>query len=375
MNKIPFNRPYLTGEEQRYIQDALTLRALSGNNNYTQKCAEWLENTLGTVKAFLTPSCTASLEMCAILLDIRPGDEVIVPSFTFVSTANAFVLRGAVPVFVDIDPVTLNISPECVRAAITHKTKAVIAVHYAGHACDMAALQNICADYGLFLIEDAAQAILSKDSDGRYLGTIGDLGCLSFHETKNIICGEGGALLVNNESLIERAHIIQEKGTNRAQFLNGHIDKYTWRDIGSSFYPAEIVAAFLYAQLTKAFLITEERRKLWARYHASLSELSSPHFRLPQIDYSSPSNNAHIYFIMTNSAQHRARIIEGLARHSVMAVFHYIPLHCSPAGNKLGRTHGELPITQAVSDCLLRLPLWIGLDTDIVAYSLSLIHI
>lgn len=371
MISIPFNKPFLTGDEMRYIQQSILSSSFSGNNYFTTKCTQWLEKTLGTPKALLTHSCTAALEMCALLLDIKPGDEVIVPSYTFVSTVNAFVLRGAVPVFVDIEPISLNISITSIILSITDKTKVIVAVHYAGHSCNMNELRNICADYEIFLVEDAAQAILSKDSEGSYLGTIGDLGCLSFHETKNIISGEGGALLINNPALIERAHVIQEKGTNRTQFLNGQIDKYTWRDLGSSFYPNDITAAFLYAQLQKASYITEQRKKLWSRYHQGLKKLDSSEFSLPAMDYSSDSNNAHIYYVMINSANSRPALINELKQQSIMAVFHYIPLHSSPAGLKYGRFSCKMNITEDVSARLLRLPLWIGLEPDLVIEALG----
>lgn len=371
MISIPFNKPFLTGNEIKYIQQSILSSSLSGNNYFTIKCTQWLEETLGTPKALLTHSCTAALEMCALLLDIRPGDEIIVPSYTFVSTVNAFVLRGAVPVFVDIEPTTLNISITSIVSSITDKTKVIVAVHYAGHSCDMNELRNICADYEIFLVEDAAQAILSKDSEGSYLGTIGDLGCLSFHEAKNIISGEGGALLINNPELIERAHVIQEKGTNRTQFLNGLVDKYTWRDLGSSFYPNDITAAFLYAQLQKASYITEQRKKLWSKYHEGLTRLNSSEFSLPTIDYSSGRNNAHIYYVMINSAISRPALISELKRQSIMAVFHYIPLHSSPAGARFGRFSCKMNVTEDVSARLLRLPFWIGLEPDLVIEALG----
>ena len=371
MTKIPFNKPYLTGYESRYIEKALENGYLSGNNQFTHKCSKWIETTLGTPKALLTPSCTAALEMCAILADIREGDEIIMPSFTFVSTANAFVLRGGIPVFVDIDPLSLNIAPDKARRAITERTKAIVVVHYAGHSCDMSEFQSICSDNNILLIEDAAQAILSRDCEGRYLGTVGDLGCLSFHETKNIICGEGGALLVNNQSLIERAQIIQEKGTDRCRFLSGFTDKYTWRDIGSSFYPNEITSAFLYAQLQMSDVITQKRRELWAAYHKELSSISTSKFRLSIIDYSTEDNNSHIYYIVAKDLNVRSEIISLLRERSIMSVFHYIPLHSSPGGKKYGRSFGELEVTDFIAERLLRLPLWIGVDTSEVIKAIA----
>ncbi len=370
MELIPFNKPYLTGRERLYIDDALASGSLSGNSTYAQKSSCWLESNLGTVKSLITPSCTASLEMCALLLDIQPYDEVILPSFTFVSTANAFVLRGAVPVFVDIDPVTLNICPNAVQRAITSHTKAVVAVHYAGHSCQMQQLASICSANGIALIEDAAQAILSKSSDGRYLGTIGDLGCLSFHETKNIISGEGGALLINNPELIDRAHTIQEKGTNRRQFLSGNSDKYTWHDVGSSYYPCELTAAFLYSQLECSFDITSKRRAIWSHYYERLSDLSRFSSKLPRINYAQSTDNAHIFYILLKNSSERQHVIDELKRQAIMAVFHYIPLHSSPAGTKYGRTCGEMTVTDDISSRLLRLPIWIGLNPDIITEAL-----
>jgi len=310
--------------------------------------------------------------MCAILIDIKPGDEVILPSYTFVSTANAFVLRGAVPVFVDIDPFTLNISPKEIQSAITAKTKAVVVVHYAGKACDMRIIMSICQSHNIYLIEDAAQAILSYSSDcEKYLGTIGHLGCLSFHETKNIICGEGGALLVNDSNLIERAQIIQEKGTDRTKFLLGFVDKYTWRELGSSYYPSEITAAFLYAQLEEAHRIILQRKSIWKRYHEALSSMKPSKFLLPYEDYSTATNNAHIYYLLAETADARRMFIEYLKCLGIMAVFHYVPLHASYAGQKYGRTHGSLNVTQTISDTLIRLPLWVGLDPLLVCQAID----
>jgi len=371
MTRIPFNRPFLTGNESTYISEALASGQLSGNGSFADKCTNWLEEFIQSPRAFLTNSCTAALEMCAVLIGIEPGDEVILPSFTFVTSATSFVLRGAVPVFVDIDPNTLNMSAEAAENAITSKTKAIIAVHYAGHDCNIRALRDICTTNGIFLIEDAAQAILSLDSDGRPLGQSGDLACFSFHETKNIMCGEGGALLVNNLELIDRAEVVYEKGTNRSRFLAGMIDKYTWRDIGSSYYPGEITAAFLYSQLQAAHEITSMRRLLWASYHAHLKEISTRRFSLPAISYDSQSNNAHIYYIIANSLHERNAIIDYLRKKMIMAVFHYIPLHTSPAGRKFGRAFGDLHVTNMVSERLVRLPLWIGLETRRVTNALE----
>jgi dTDP-4-amino-4,6-dideoxygalactose transaminase len=371
MNKIPFNKPFLTGNEVTLISEAIASRELSGNGSFTNKCTNWLEETIRVQKAFLTNSCTAALEMSAVLIDIQPGDEVILPSFTFVTSATSFVLRGAVPVFVDIDPISLNMSAEAAEQAITSKTKAIVAVHYAGHDCNIRGLKDLCNTNDIFLIEDAAQAIISLDSTGCPLGQAGDLACFSFHETKNIMCGEGGALLINNTELIERAEVVYEKGTDRSRFLAGHIDKYTWRDIGSSYYPSEITAAFLFAQLEAAREITSMRRSLWSSYHIHLSEIAGRYFTLPAIPYNSQRNNAHIYYIMANDLNQRNAIIDYLKGKMIMAVFHYIPLHSSPAGRRYGRTSGDLQVTNTVSQRLVRLPLWIGLETSRVTKALE----
>jgi dTDP-4-amino-4,6-dideoxygalactose transaminase len=360
--RIPFGKPFLVGKELFYIAQAVMSGSISGDGEFTQKCQRWLEQHLKCHKALLTHSCTAALEMVAILTDIGAGDEVIMPSFTFVSTANAFVLRGGVPVFVDIRPDTLNIDETLVEAAITPRTKAIVAVHYAGRACAMQALQTIAKRHGLLLIEDAAQAILSSDND-RALGTIGDLGCLSFHETKNVICGEGGALLINNPELLARAEIIWQKGTNRKAFLRGQVDKYTWVDIGSSFLPNELSAAFLYAQLENAGKINAHRRTLYRAYTELLSPLAEQgYFTLPEFRDES-SSNAHIFFILTRSENERNALIQYLDENGITAVFHYIPLHNSPAGMRLGRSSGKLPVTEDISARLLRLPLYSELNS------------
>ncbi len=352
--KIPFNRPFIVGRELDYITDAVAKGRLSGDGEYTHRCQEWLEANLGCAKALLTHSCTGALEMAALLCGIAPGDEVIMPSFTFVSTANAFALRGAVPVFVDIRPDTLCLDESALKTALTSNTKAVVPVHYAGNAPDMEALLTFAATHDLRVIEDAAQALLCSDQD-RYLGTLGQLGAVSFHETKNIICGEGGALLINDPRMVEKAEIIWEKGTNRKKFFRGEVDKYTWVDLGSSFLPSELTAAFLWAQLEAAQQINTTRKQLWDRYREKLQPLAQKGFiELPR--KSSP--NGHLFYILTNSLAARTDLINHLKGLGILAVFHYMPLHQSPAGGKFGRVSGSLPVTEDISSRLLRLPLY-----------------
>ena len=359
--KIPFNKPFMTGQEQARIEQAHALGHLSGDGRFTRECHAWLERRTGAARALLTHSCTAALEMAALLLDLQPGDEVIMPSFTFVSTANAFVLRGAVPVFVDIRGDTLNIDESLVEAAITPKTRAICVVHYAGVACEMDAILAIAERHGLAVVEDAAQGILSAYK-GRPLGTIGDLGALSFHETKNIISGEGGALLVRDPALAERAEIVREKGTNRSKFFRGQVDKYTWVDVGSSYLPSEILAAFLSAQLDAADSINARRLALWDRYHAwAAAHESGGRLRRPVVP-AHCTHNAHMYYLLLRDLEDRTAFIAGLRQAGVGAVFHYIPLHSSPAGMRYGRVAGALPVTDSVSDRLVRMPLWIGLE-------------
>lgn len=361
MRIIPFNQPYMTGRELWYIAQAHTNRHLSGNGIYTKKCQLWLEEHTKAKKALLTHSCTAALEMAAILANIQPGDEVIMPSYTFVSTANAFVLRGGIPVFVDIRPDTFNIDETKIEAAITSKTKAIVPVHYAGVACKMDIIMDIARGHNLLVIEDAAQAIMSTYK-GRALGAIGDFGAYSFHETKNIISGEGGALLVNDERFIERAEIIREKGTNRSQFFRGQVDKYSWVDIGSSYLPGEVIAAFLSAQIEEAENITQRRLKIWLNYHNSLEPLEKTgKLRRPFVP-AECKQNAHMYYVLLPDLETRNSIIEQLKLENIHAVFHYVPLHDSPYGKKHGRASGDLPITRIASDCLIRLPLWLGVE-------------
>ena len=357
MHRVPFNRPCLTGREYEYIQEAVSNLHLAGNGVFTRRCQSWLEDRLGVRRALLTHSCTGALEMAALLADIGPGDEVIMPSFTFVSTANAFALRGATPVFVDIRPDTQNLDERKIDAAVTRRTKAIVVVHYAGVGCDMRAVQDIAARHGLLVIEDAAQSLLSTQA-GRPLGSIGHLAALSFHETKNIIAGEGGALLVNDPRFVERAEIIWEKGTNRAQFFRGQVDKYTWTDLGSSFLPSEVTAAFLWAQLEQASDLTADRRATWARYHDVLESLEIGGYLRRPIVPADCTHNGHLYYLLLPDLATRTAALDHLNRNGINAVFHYVPLHTAAGGLKYGRAAGELPNTNRTSDRLLRLPLW-----------------
>jgi dTDP-4-amino-4,6-dideoxygalactose transaminase len=364
--KIPFNKPFIAGKELHYIAQAVMVEShLSGDGPFTRRCHEWLESKLGCARAFLTHSCTGALEMAAILFDVQPGDEVIVPSFTFVSTANAFVLRGAVPVFVDIRPGTLTIDEEKIRQAVTPKTRVVVPVHYAGMPCAMDEIMEIARSNDLWVVEDAAQALLSTYKE-RSLGSIGHLGCLSFHETKNIISGEGGAILVNDPRFIARAEIIREKGTDRSAFFRGEADKYTWVDIGSSFLPSEMIGAFLFAQLEQAEQIIATRRRLFDRYYHALRPLEEEGLvQLPLVENESVCNG-HLFYIIIRSEEERGRLIQCLREKGILAVFHYVPLHSSPAGMKYGRTAGNMSVTDDISSRLLRLPLYYEMtDEDV----------
>ncbi len=361
MATIPFNKPHLGGKELWYIAQAHANGQLAGDGHFTKQCQVWLEQRTGCHKALLTHSCTAALEMAAILADIQPGDEVIMPSYTFVSTANAFVLRGGVPVFVDIRPDTLNLDETKIEAAITPRTRAIVPVHYAGVACEMDAIMDIAERHGLLVIEDAAQAIMSTYR-GQPLGAIGHLGCLSFHETKNIIAGEGGALLIGDPALIARAEIIREKGTNRSQFFRGQVDKYTWVDIGSSYLPGELIAAFLWAQMEEADDITARRLAIWDRYHDALKPLEGAgRVRRPVIP-DGCQHNAHLYYLLLRDLADRTAFIAAMKQADIHCVFHYVPLHAAPQGQHAARTHGELPVTTDLADRLVRLPLWLGLE-------------
>ncbi len=360
---IPFNRPHMTGEEFSRISEARLNGILSGDGPFTKQCHSWLENQTGSDKALLTHSCTAALEMSALLLEIQPGDEIIMPSYTFVSTANAFVLRGGVPVFVDIRPDTLNIDEHLIEAAITPKTRAIVPVHYAGVACEMDNIMEIARQQNLAVVEDAAQGVMSTYK-GQALGSIGDLGCYSFHETKNVISGEGGALLINNSQFTERAEVIREKGTNRSRFFRGQVDKYTWQDLGSSFLPGELTAAFLSAQLDDAEKITAERLKIWNKYHVLLENLEFDEMLTRPHIPDDCQHNGHMYYIILNKNIDRDKVIQQLKLDKINTVFHYIPLHSSPAGLKFGRFIGNLKNTNELSNQLIRLPLWIGLTEE-----------
>ncbi len=370
---IPFNKPFMTGKELWYISQAHARGHLAGDGSFSKRCGEWLEGRTGAHKAMLTHSCTAALEMAAILAEVKPGDEVIMPSYTFVSTANAFVLRGAVPVFVDIRPDTMNIDESLIEAAITDKTRAIVPVHYAGVGCEMDAIMALANERGLMVIEDAAQGTMATYK-GRPLGSIGQLGTLSFHETKNIIAGEGGALLVNDPRFAARSEIIREKGTNRSQFFRGQVDKYSWVDVGSSYLPGEIIAAFLWAQMEEADTITRQRLSLWNTYHQWFAESEEAgKVRRPVIP-ADCGHNAHMYYLLLPDLNLRTVFIDKLRRAGIHPVFHYIPLHSSPAGKRYARAHGQLKVTDEMSDRLVRLPLWSGLEehqTDVIQQILA----
>jgi dTDP-4-amino-4,6-dideoxygalactose transaminase len=357
---IPFNRPYATGKELMYAAEAQRNYHLSGDGPFTKRCHQWIEKRTGCAKALLTHSCTSALDMAALLLDIQSGDEVILPSYTFVSTANAFVLRGAVPVFVNIREDTLNLDEKLIEDAITPRTRAIVPVHYAGVSCDMDSIIAIARRHNLKVVEDAAQGIMAGYK-GYALGAIGDLGSFSFHETKNIMSGEGGSLLVNDPELVLRAEIIREKGTDRSRFFRGEIDKYTWQDVGSSFLPSELNAAFLWAQLEDAERITGERLALWRRYHDMLAPLEQRGWLRRPIVPADYQHNGHMYYILIPPGIDRGMVLGKLKDNGINAVFHYVPLHSSPAGGRFGRTSGDLSLTTSLSERLIRLPLWIGL--------------
>lgn len=371
--RIPFNRPYMVGKELTYIQQAVENMHLSGDGAFTQKCHTWLEEHIGCQRALLTHSGTAALEMTALLVDIQPGDEIIMPSFTFVSTANAFVLRGGVPVFVDIRPDTLCIDETKIEVAITPKTKAIVVVHYAGVSCDMDTICALAQRHGLLVIEDAAQGICSFYK-GRPLGSLGALAAVSFHETKNVIAGEGGSLLINEHRWIDRAEIIREKGTNRKEFFRGHVDKYSWVDIGSSYLPSEINAAFLWAQLEEAEAITQRRIAVWRQYHEAFADLEQRGYLRRPIIPPECRHNGHLYYVLLPDLHTRISVLEQLGKAGVNTVFHYIPLHSSPAGQRYGRAVGTLTQTDKASECLLRLPLWVGMQEKEVSFVIDIVR-
>lgn len=360
---IPFNRAYVTGSEFAHMRAAIENAHLAGNGPFSKRCREWLEQTTGTTRALLTHSCTGALEMAFTLLDIGPGDEVVMPSYTFVSTATAVVARGGRPVFAEITPDTLCLDCERLDEALTKATKAVVPVHYAGVACDMDALLASAALHGFVIVEDAAHGI-GASFKGRPLGSIGELGTLSFHETKNVSCGEGGALLVNDERLVARAEIVHEKGTDRQRFFKGQVDKYTWVDVGSSYPLSDLAAAYLWAQLAEVDAITALRVAIWERYHEAFAELEARGDARRPVVPADSVHNGHLYYLLVEDLATRSRLIADLAERDINAVFHYVPLHTSIAGRQYGRAVGDLRITGSVSDRLVRLPLWAGMTED-----------
>jgi len=357
---IPFNWPYMTGKELSYIAEAHKNGSLAGDGSFTKHCQSWIEVHAQCIKVLLTHSCTAALEMTALLLNIQPGDEIIMPSYTFVSTANAFVARGAIPVFVDIRADTLNIDEKLIEAAITSRTKAIVAVHYAGVGCEMDTIIDVARRHNLSVVEDAAQGVRSFYKS-RPLGSIGNLGTYSFHETKNVISGEGGALLINDPKLNLQAEIIREKGTDRSRFFRGEVDKYTWQDLGSSFLPGELIAAFLWAQLQEADRITNERLKSWQEYHTLCMPLEKNGLIERPFIPSECKHNGHMYYVLLSPEINRQAVLTHLKKDGINAVSHYVPLHSSPAGLKYGRAQGDMKVTNAQSERLIRLPLWVGL--------------
>ena len=361
--EIPFNRPHMTGKEFNNIATAKLGNMLAGDGPFTKYCHNWLELNSGCSKALLTHSCTGALEMAALLLNIQPGDEIIMPSYTFTSTANAFVLRGGIPIFVDIREDTLNIDERLIEMAITQRTKAIVPVHYAGVACEMDAIMAISIAHNLKVVEDAAQGVMAYYK-GRALGSIGNLGAYSFHETKNVISGEGGALLVNDPSMILRAEIIRDKGADRSRFFRGEVDKYSWQDVGSSFLPGELMAAFLWAQFEEAEQITSDRLVIWNYYHELLAPLEAKGALRRPIIPKECHHNAHMYYVLLSQESDRQWVLNELKRNGICSVSHYVPLHSSPAGMRYGKVHGDLAITMRQSERIIRLPLWIGLSPD-----------
>ena len=364
---IKFNVPPYTGKEMDYIKKAVENQKICGDGEFTKKCNAWLEEKTGTTKALLTTSCTHATEMSAILCNIKPGDEVILPSYTFVSTADAFVLRGAKAVFVDIRPDTMNMDENLIEDAITDKTKVIVPVHYAGVSCDMDKINDIAAKHNLMVVEDAAQGIMSEYK-GKALGTLGDFGCFSFHETKNFSMGEGGALLIRDEKNIEQAEIIREKGTNRAKFFRGQIDKYTWIDAGSSYLPSDLNAAYLYAQLELANEITADRMNTWNMYYDAFEDLEKAERVERPFIPSDCKHNAHMFYLMCKDLEERTKLIKFLGENDILAVFHYVPLHSAPAGKMYGRFNGEDVYTTKESERLVRLPLYYGLKMEETEY-------
>jgi dTDP-4-amino-4,6-dideoxygalactose transaminase len=357
---IPFNWPYATGNEIAFISSAQRSHELAGDGPFTKQCHRWIEQRTGCVQALLTHSCTAALEMAAMLLEIEPGDEIIMPSYTFVATACAFVLRGGVPVFVDVREDTLNLNETLVESAITPRTRAIVPVHYAGVSCEMDSILAIAKRHGLKVVEDAAHGV-GASYKGRALGAIGNLGTFSFHETKNVHSGEGGCLLVNDLGMVPRAEIIWQKGTNRSQFFRGEVDKYSWHDIGSSFLPSDVIAAFLWAQLEQADCITADRMAVWQRYHEMMAPLERQGLLRRPIIPDNCQHNAHMYYLLLAEEIDRQAVLDTFRQNRIGVIFHYVPLHSSPAGLRYGRSHGDLTLTTRLSLRLIRLPLWIGL--------------
>jgi dTDP-4-amino-4,6-dideoxygalactose transaminase len=370
---VPFNQPYTSGAELDYIREAIAGSHLSGNGPFTQRCSAWLETALGAPRVLLTHSCTGALEMATLLAEIGPGDEVIMPSFTFTSTATAVALRGGMPVFVDVQEDTFNIDAARVADAVTNRTRAIMPVHYAGVACAMDDVMKIADEGALFVIEDAAHA-LGATLNGRPLGAIGTFGALSFHETKNVISGEGGALIVNNPDFVDRAEVILEKGTNRRAFFRGEVDKYTWLDLGSSFLASELTCAFLWAQIERAEWLNAQRMSVWQQYHDAFAHLEREGLVRRPVVPAGAEHNAHLYFLLTHDEISRNELIDSLAREHVRAVFHYLPLHSSPAGQRFGRVDGELPVTDRASATLVRLPLWVGMSDSQVEHVIGAVH-
>lgn len=370
---ISFNKPPYVGEEIKYIEEAVKAQKICGDGQFTKKCNKWFEDKTGAAKVLLTTSCTHATELAALLLDIQPGDEVIMPAYTFVSTADAFVLRGATAVFVDINPKTMNIDENLIEDAITEKTKAIVPVHYAGVSCEMDKIMEIAKKHNLYVVEDAAQGVMSTYK-GKALGTIGDYGCYSFHETKNYSMGEGGALLIRDGKNAELAEIIREKGTNRSKFFRGQIDKYTWVEAGSSYLPSDMNAAYLWAQLQKADEINENRLQSWNRYYEGLKDLEEAgKIELPYVpEYC--EHNAHMFYIKAKDLEERSALISYLKENGVTAVFHYIPLHTAPAGKEYGRFHGEDKYTTKESERIIRLPMYYKLDEQDAKKVMDLIH-
>ena len=368
--EIPFNFPYMTGKELYYIAEAHFNGCLAGDGPFTKRCHAWLEKRSGCAKALLTHSCTAALEMAALLLDIKPGDEVIMPSYTFVSTANAFVLRGGLPVFVDVRHDTFNLDELLIESAITSRTRAIVPVHYAGVACEMDTIMAIAKRHDLKVIEDAAQGIMSSYK-GHPLGSIGDLGTYSFHETKNVISGEGGCLLINSPEFVARAEIIREKGTDRSRFFRGEVDKYTWQEAGSSFLPGELIAAFLWAQFENADELTAKRLVLWDQYHQAFAPLEEKSLLRRPVIPDGCIHNAHMYYILLPDHQMRDYLLNALKEKGINAIFHYIPLHNSPGGMKYGKLHDSLKVTEEIYNRIVRLPIWVGMEPQQISYVIS----